>query len=115
MAPKNDLAALAAKEALAEKAAGKSKSLALVSEERDFCCLRRGPSTPKIVQPVTAEKVGDGVPDLIAIISPPFSLDRSARERSSRSTKVVRERIKGAVLPEDVNCFEQAPPEGLIR
>ena len=49
IAPKKVLAALAAKDALVEKAVGKRKRPMPTAKERDFHHLRRGPSIPKAV------------------------------------------------------------------
>ena len=114
MAPKKDLASLASKEALVEKVAGKRKRPEPVGEERDFHRLRRDPSIPKVVQPATAEKVGKCLPDLAAMMPPPFPLRRSTREGSSYPARSACERIKGALLPDDVKVFKQASHESLI-
>ena len=42
MASKKDITASTAKEALAEKAAGKRKRSTTIGDEREFCRLRRG-------------------------------------------------------------------------
>ena len=54
----------------------------------DFYCLRRGLSTYKAVQPVTAEKVG--LPDLVAIMPPSFQLGSSVGKGSNYSARVFR-------------------------
>ena len=55
MAPKKDLASLAAKEAVAEKAAGKRKRLAAAAE-KEFRRLRRGTMAAKETQAPVAKR-----------------------------------------------------------
>ena len=102
-----------AKEALAKKAIGKRKRPAQDAEERVLWRLRKGHSTPNAAPLAPVEKVGKGLPDLPAIMTTPLLL-RSAKEGSSRQPKAVRERIRGALLPDDIRVFEHADPEGLI-
>ena len=113
MAPKKDLAALEAKEALAEKAAEKRKRPAQTVEERDHRCLRMGLSTPKAAPPTSAERVREGLPALPAMITLPFLL-RFIGEGFGCQPKAARERIRGTLLHENMRVFEQADPEGLI-
>ena len=59
------------------------------------------------------EKVEEVVLDLPAAMTPTFLL-KFAGEGSSRQPKPFRERIRGALIPEDIKAFEQANDEGLI-
>ena len=113
MAPKNDLAALAAQEALAEKADAKGKRPAQAVEEREFWRIQRGPIINRAPPPPPVETIGEIQPDLHAIMIPPFLL-KSAGEGSSCQPKPDRERIMGVLIPEDLKAFEQANDEGLI-
>ena len=83
MAPTKDLVALATREALAEKATGKRKKPAQVAKERDLRRLRKGQATPKVAPPPPVERIGEGFPDLPAMMTPPFLL-RSVGKGSSR-------------------------------
>ena len=56
------------------------------------------------------EKVRESLPDLYA----PFPLGRFADEGFNHYSKATRERIKGALLLNDVRVFEQASFEGFI-
>ena len=84
MAPKKDLAALTTKGALSDKAVGKRKRLALTVKERDFCHMRRGLSTPKVVLPAPVEMAGEGFLDLPAMLPcyPLHSLPESLLRRN---------------------------------
>ena len=75
--------------------------------------MRRGPSTPKMTPPSLTERVREGLPDLPTMMTSSFLL-RFASEGSSRQLKAFQERIKRALLPEDIRVFEQTDPEGLI-
>ena len=113
MALKKDLAAFAAREALVEKAIGKKKRSAQTAEERDLRRLRRGPSMPKVVPPSPIERVGKGVPELPATMTPSFLL-RFVGERSNRELKATRERVRRGLFPKDLKTFEKTNLEGLI-
>ena len=100
---------------MADKAAGKRKRPGLTAKERDFRRLKRGPSMPKVVPPAPVENVMEGLPNLSAIMPPPFPLMRTVGEGSSQQSKADRERIREAQLPEDEKVFEQASLEGFIK
>ena len=70
MAPKKDLVGLAAKEALAEKSAGKRAGVGHRGEGHPT--LRKGPSTPKVAPSVPVEKVREGLPNHSTMMTPPF-------------------------------------------
>ena len=112
MVPKKDLVALAAREALVEKAAGKRKRLALAGEERDLRRLRRGPSMPKAKPLSQEERVRESLTNVPTTMTPLFLL-RSAGKGFNRQLKAARERIRMALLPEDMKVFEQTDPKGL--
>ena len=118
MAPKKDMIVLVVREALTEKATGKRKTLTQAADERDLRSLKRGQATPKTapLQLVEGkvEGVEKGLPDLPTMRTPPFLL-RSVGEGFSCQLKSTRERIKKALLLEDMKVFEQIDLEGLIR
>ena len=89
MAPREDLAALTTKVALAKNAVGKRKKQTPTAKDRDFRHLKRGPSTPKVVPLTSVERVGEGLPDHPATMRPSFLPRRSAGEGSSHSSKAL--------------------------
>ena len=113
IAPKKDLVAVAAREALAEKATGKRKWSMQAAEKRDLRPLRRGPSTPLAAPSALAERVWEGLPDLLAMMTLSLLL-RFIGELSSHHPKAAWERIRGTMLPEDKWVLKQADPKGLI-
>ena len=90
MAPKKDLVALATREALTEKATRKKK---------------RPTSATEVAPPVSVKRVGEGLPNLLAMMISPFLL-RSAEDGTNRQPKATQVMIKGAFLPEDMRVFE---------
>ena len=104
--------ALMAREALAEKASGKRKRLAHAAKERELRWIWRGPATPKAPPLLPVEKVEEVLLDLPVTMTPPFLL-RFAGDGSSRQLKPAWERIRGTLIPEDIQAFNQANEEGL--
>ena len=105
MAPRKDLVALTTKEALVEKVTGNRKRPTPAVKERNFCHLMRDPSRPKEVSLAPVEKVDEGLLDLVAMMPPHFPFGRSIEEGSSRTSRAAHERIRGALLPNNIKAF----------
>ena len=113
MAPKKDLAALAAREALAKKATEKRKRSAHTAEERELRRIWRGRATLRAPPPPLVERVEEVYPDLPVIITPSF-LHRSAGEGSSLRLMIAWDRISRALILDGMRAYEQADDKGLI-
>ena len=102
MDSKKNLAALATKKALAEKAVKKRKRPAHTAEERG---IRRGPATPRPPPPPSMKRVEEVHPELPTVMTPPFLL-RSTREELSHHPMTTQDRIRKALVLEDMGAYE---------